>query len=385
MRKMKKKLLFINGHLNTGGVEKALLDILTHLDYEKYEVDLLLTESLGDYATQLPVHVNVLLRSIEWTYSSLPKVLFNSIRKGDWFSLRMRLVFLMMKKFGQKWVRLATGMLTGRKHYDCVIGFRPGFCTQIAVFAVDANQRITWWHHGEVNVNTKSYLELAQHCDKIVAVSDSCRQMLTVAFPALMDRIVTIHNMLDVQKARSKAKEFVPYSNKDTLHIVSVGRLAPEKHFENAIFAARKLKDKGIVFQWHLVGDGALHDTLHRKAVDLDVLDCFILEGNQVNPYPYVKHADLFVHPSYVESFGIVVVEAMALGIPCVVTKSRGPCEFIEDGINGLLTEQSSEDLTDKVLKILNDRTLYRRIYENTKCPEQFCPEQVMKQIEKLI
>ena len=49
-----KKLLFINGHLITGGVEKSLLDILKHLDYEKFEVDLLLLEELGDYASEIP-------------------------------------------------------------------------------------------------------------------------------------------------------------------------------------------------------------------------------------------------------------------------------------------------------------------------------------------
>lgn len=380
-----KRILFINGHLNTGGVEKSLLDILTHLDYEKYEVDLLLTKGLGDYAGQLPPQVNVLLRSIEETYGSFPQVILQCLRRRDWFSFRMRLLFLMMKVFGQRWVRLAGKMLTGGKHYDCVIGFRPGFCTQIAAFATDADQRIAWWHHGEINVEESAYLEAAQRCDQVVAVSDSCRQMLTAAFPALANTVVTIHNMLNVQAIRHSAEKFVPYSNNGILHIVSVGRLAPEKHFDNAIFAARKLKDTGIAFRWHLVGDGILREELRQKAQDADVTDCFIFEGNQPNPYPYMKHADLFVHPSYVESFGIVVLEAMALGVPCVVTKSRGTCEFIEHGVNGILTEQSPESLTEKVLEILSDKALYQRIQENTKCPEQFRPEQVMKKIEKLL
>ena len=110
-----------------------------------------------------------------------------------------------------------------------------------------------------------------------------------------------------------------------------------------------------------------------------------ILEGSKANPYPYMRYADLYVHPSYVESQGLTILEAMAFGIPCVVTKSRGPCEFIEDGINGLLTEQTPESLTEKVLTILNDKELYQQVKENTKCPEQFRPDQVMKQIEALI
>lgn len=380
-----KKLLFINGHLNTGGVEKALLDVLTHLDYEKYEVDLLLTESLGDYASQIPPQVNVRLRSIEGTYGSLPKVLLTSLRNRDWFSLKMRLIFLGMKLFGQKRVKWAEKLLTDGKHYDCVIGFRPGFCTQIAAFAANADRRITWWHHGEINVEPGAYLEAAQHCDQVAVVSDACRNMLADAFPTLGKKLAVIHNMLDPEAVQQKSDAFDPYPDKDMFHIVSVGRLAPEKHFDNAIYAAKKLKEQGIAFRWHLVGDGELREELRSKAGELDVDDCFVFEGNRVNPYPYMKHADLFVHPSYVESFGIVVTEALSLGVPCVITKSAGVMDFLRDGDNALLTAKNPESLSKKVLLALHDSQLYEQLKGNTRCPEQFLPNEIMKKIDYLL
>ena len=382
---MKKKLLFINGHLNAGGVEKALVEVLQNLDYEKYDVDLLLTENLGDYADQLPPQVHVLLRSIEGTYGPLAGVLLNNIRSRDWFSLKIRLIFLTMKLFGQKWVVLAKNLLTEGTYYDCVIGFRAGFCTQIAAYAVNADRRITWWHHGEINVEPNTYLETAMRCDKVAVVSDACREMLADAFPLLKDRLVTVHNILDAETVRQKANAFHPYTEKDKLHIVSVGGLVPEKHFDNAIYTAAALKGRGIAFKWHLVGDGILHNELREKAKMADVTDCFVFEGNQVNPYPYMKYADLFVHPSYVESFGIVVTEALALGTPCVVTKSTGVQEFLRDGENALLTEQDPQNLAEKVVQILEDRELYNRIKENTQCPKQFLPKVVGKKIECLL
>ncbi|MBQ8238020.1 MAG: glycosyltransferase [Oscillospiraceae bacterium] len=381
----KKKLLFINGHLNTGGVEKALLDFLNHLDYEKYEVDLLLMEKLGDYTPQLPGQVHVLLRSIEGTYGFLPKVILKSIRNRDWFSLKMRLIFLLMRWFGNNKIALAGKMLTDGKVYDCVIGFRRGFCTQIAAHAVKADYRITWWHHGCVNVEPAAYLEEVSNCHQIVAVSEGCRRMLAEVMPTLEDRLVTIHNMLDANRVWDKANAFDPYPDKSILHVVSVGGLVPEKHFDNAIYAARQLKDRGFRFRWHLVGDGVLRDDLRRKAVELDVTDCFIFEGNQVNPYPYMKHADLFVHPSYVESFGIVVTEALALGVPCVITRSSGVMDFLSDGENAVLTEQCPEDLTEKVLMVLQNTELCSHLKDNARCPEQFCPEAVMKKIDDLL
>ena len=382
---MKKKLLFINGHMDVGGVEKALLDILNNLDYEKYDVDLLLTEHLGGYAAQLPPQVNVVLRSLEGTYGSLPNVLLRALAARDWFSLKLRLIFLLMKFLNQKQIKFARKLMTGDAHYDCVVGFRPGICTQIAAFACQADKRVTWWHHGELNVNPEAYLEAAKYCDCVAVVSDACRRMMAEAFPALADKMVTIPNMLDVSDVQAKAEIFDPYPEKDRLHLVSVGRLSPEKHFENAVFAASQLKERGIPFRWHLVGDGPLREELEQAARAANVTDCFVFEGNQVNPYPYIKQADLFVHPSYVESFGIVITEALALGVPCVVTKSLGAMDFLADGKNALLAEQNSNDLAEKVLRLITDTALRAHLKDNAHCPETFLPIAVMKYIENLM
>lgn len=382
---MKKKLLFINGHLNAGGVEKSLVDVLRNLDYDRFEVDLLLLEGLGDYAHLLPKQVRVIARPLHNTYGSLTGALMRCIRERDWFGLRMRLIFLCMKLFGQRYIRLAKGLLPGDRHYDCVIGFRPGICTQIAAFAADADRRITWWHHGEINVSRQGYAEAALACDAVAVVSDACRAMLAQEFPELQDRLVTVPNMLDVQDILERAGAHTPYSDRSVWHIVSVGRLAPEKHFQNIVHAAARLKERKIRFCWHLVGDGPERSTLEALAREQHVADCLLFEGSQSNPYPYFRHADLFVHPSYVESFGIVVLEAMSMGVPCVVTHSLGPEEFIDHEKNGLLTAKSPEALAEAVLRILEDRTLYDSIKANSRCPERYLTERVAEQIENLL
>ncbi len=382
---MKEHLLFINGHLNTGGVEKSLLDILKHLDYDKYEVDLLLLEELGDYESEIPGQVHVQLRCLKNTYGSVQSSLLRCMQQRDWLCFQMRLIFLLMKFFGQKEIRLARKLLTDNQHYDGVIGFRPGICTQIAAFAVNADKRVTWWHHGEINIAHDDYLEAAEACNQIVVVSKACRGMLADAFPTLEQKLTIVPNMLDIDAIREKAEAFQPYAQTDMLHIVTLCRLSPEKHIENVIFTAQKLRASGITFRWHLLGGGSIESVLRQTAEAACVSDVFLFEGNQPNPYPYLKNADLFVHPSYVESQGLVVLEAMALGVPCVVTKSLGPCEFIEDGVNGILTEQNPESLAEKVMEILTDRALYERIKANTHCPAQFAPESVMQKIDHLL
>ncbi len=378
-----KKILFINGHLNTGGVERSLVDVLRHMDYTKYAVDLLLLEDIGDYASELPPEVKVLFRDIHHTYGSFASSIRRCIVAHDWMCLRLRFLFLLQKFFGACALKRVATILLGKHHYDCVIGFRPGICSDLAAYSVQADRKITWWHHGEFNVDCAAYGDMCSKMNAVAVVSQSCKAMLQEKLPELESKLVCIPNMLDAVAIGQKAGNS-PYTG-DMLHIVSVGRLAPEKHFENVFPAAKALRQAGIDFAWHVIGDGPERSKLETLIAENDLKDHVILDGSKTNPYPYMKYADLFVHPSYVESQGLTVLEAMALDVPCVVTKSRGPCEFIEDGVNGLLTEQSPESLTEKVLSILTDKTLFQSIKENTVCPEQFAPDRVMKQIEELI
>lgn len=378
-----KHILFINGHLNTGGVERSLVDVLKHMDYKKYAVDLLLLEDTGDYVSELPPEVNVLFRDLHNTYGGFALSVRRCIAARDWMCLQLRTLFLLRKIWGSRTLKSAATLLLGEHHYDCVIGFRPGICSDLAAYSVQTDRKITWWHHGEFNVDCAAYGDMCSRMDAVAVVSQSCKEMLQGQLPGLADKLVYIPNMLDAVAIGQKAGNS-PYTG-DMLHIVSVGRLAPEKHFENVFPAAKALRQAGIDFAWRVIGDGPERSKLEALIVENDLKDHVILEGSKTNPYPYMKYADLFVHPSYVESQGLTVLEAMALGVPCVVTKSRGPCEFIEDGINGLLTEQVPEDLTAKVLEILKNHALYQRIKENTKYPGQFSPGRVMKQIEALI
>lgn len=387
---MKKKILFINGHLNVGGVEKSLVDVLRHFDYFKYDVELLLLEGLGDYADDLPKELTVRLVDLHNTYGSLTSSLLRCMKQRDWLCFKMR-ILMFMQRFGNAGnLRHIRKTMFGNQKYDVVIGFRPGICTNLAAFAVDADKRLTWWHHGEYNLDAKAESDYRLACgkmDAVVSVSESCTVFLREKLPEISAKLTVIPNLLDSDMINRKADLFNPYAFDGAIrHLVSVGRLSPEKHVENAILAAAYLVEKGITeFKWYIVGDGGERKKLWQLAEDKGVGEYVVFVGNQANPYPYMKYADLFVHPSYVESQGIVVLEAMTLGVPCVVTRSLGPCEFIEDGVNGVLTEQSSEDLVEKVLRMLENEELCKRIRENTKCPEQFSKEKIMKHIEALI
>lgn len=91
---MKKKILFINGHLDSGGCERSLIDVLKKLDYKKYEVDLLLLEHTGDYLEEVPEEVNIKVYSLDNAFGRLVPCLVRAIRKKDWFSFWFRVEYI---------------------------------------------------------------------------------------------------------------------------------------------------------------------------------------------------------------------------------------------------------------------------------------------------
>lgn len=357
-----KRLLFINGHLNAGGCERSLVDLLRHLDYSEYQVDLLLLEGLGDYFSELPKEVSVRLFSLNQAFGPFRQCVRNAIINKDWFSLCFRLIYLLSSQFGRDKLQLSRHLFRGlASQYDAVIAYRPGICTDLAAYAFDADIKISWWHHGEFNYTENQTQELDntyRRIDRIVAVSDSSATLVREHFIHARDKIIVIPNMICPEELEEKAckKTDVGLAKYDGLILVSVGRMSPEKNMILCPEIGKVLKEKGVAFKWYLVGDGEEYERINKRIHSLSLEDDFILTGRLSNPYPYIKMADMLIHPSRVESQGITILEAMALSTPVIAVKSAGPCEFIKDGDNGFLVEADAESASEKVINLVKER-----------------------------
>ncbi|MDB9466819.1 glycosyltransferase family 4 protein [Dolichospermum circinale] len=114
----------------------------------------------------------------------------------------------------------------------------------------------------------------------------------------------------------------------------------------------------------HCVVVGGKHDLepdyqefLNQQITDLKLGDRVIMAGLQRNVPEWVQAMDVFVHASDQEPFGIVIIEAMALGKPVIAGNAGGPTEIITDGVNGLLTAyDDAQALTEAILRYLDDQ-----------------------------
>lgn len=386
----KKRILFINGHLNVGGIERSLIDILRHFDYESYEVDLLLLESYGDYFLEIPSQVNVMMYPLADASGPLVQALYKQLSKGEFLLFTYRLLMLISTFVGNRVIKLLRPFfVNGNKRYDVVIGFRPDIATIFAAYLFHAKKRISWWHHGEMNIYGKQreYLIRAYNrMDVIVAVSKSSACMLKKVFPSIQNKVQVIPNMLCVEDILSKAKERNVMMKPTVCNIVSVGRMSSEKNMIFCIDIAKQLRECSFAFHWYLIGDGIELQNIRNNIEANDLSGCITLTGRLSNPYPYIQSADLLFHPSLVESQGLTILEAMALRTPVVVVESAGPTEFIVNGENGIIMEPCLDDTIQTIIGLYRNKPkMLQMCNEATETIAYYSPHEIMGLIYLLI
>ena len=143
---------------------------------------------------------------------------------------------------------------------------------------------------------------------------------------------------------------------------IFLGRLHPQKNLAVLLHAWRRVHSQCPEAHLLLVGDGPQRAALEQLATELQLTECVRFLGQQSNPLPYLQAADLFVLPSISEGMSNSLLEAMACGLPSVVSSAGGNVDLIRDGQAGLVADASGPaDLADQLLRMLQDAELRAR------------------------
>lgn len=170
-------------------------------------------------------------------------------------------------------------------------------------------------------------------------------------------------------------------------NIAAMGRLEKQKRFDLLLAAFAKILPDADCFL-NIVGEGPLRDELGRLAVQLGIAERVRFWGVIKTPWALLKQANMFVLSSEFEGLPMVLLEAMACGLPLISFDCPvGPREIIRDGIDGVLVPPLDVDALAKAMeRLLNDdEERFRLGYEAAKSVERFSVERVMKQWEDLI
>lgn len=352
---MKKKILFISEALWIGGIETALVNLLNRMDYEKYDVTCLVVRGSLDIADRITPKCRLIVADREKTFTFAEAYKFSRLyHLTEESENPSRLHQAMMWAVPAiKWVenrlyiRYIREQMKG-EHFDtCVI--YSDRTAEIAVRSVKADKYLLFYHHGAMRREYHDEIGYRKS-EKIITVSEKTLDALKAFRPKYADKIVVIHNIVDIENVIKKSKEILARSfPEEQFNLVSCGRLSEAKGYDWAIQAMRSLLDKGYSdLHWWIVGGGADEEKLRRQIKDAGIGDHFHLLGMQNNPYPYIADADLYIQPSRYENYSVVILEAMALCKPILATIPAAEMQIVS-GENGLLCEADPRSIAESI------------------------------------
>ena len=333
----KKKILFLLEAFDKGGIEKVTLDIVNHLDPEKYDITVqtfwygghcqsLVNENIKIIPFFFKRYVKGIIRLIQYLP---PRILYALFVHGD---------------------------------YDIEIAASDGGAAKVISGSTNKNAKKICWVHMDVVSrgsklkefrNAETARPLYNKFNVISCVSSTCRDKFIEKFGKYPNMVVA-HNPIPSEEIREKAGAFKPFHT-DTFRFVSVGRLAEEKGYDRLIQAAAQLRDAGSNhFEINIIGDGEKKNLLSEMIGIYHMEGVVNLLGFSDNPYPYIADSDFYVCSSYDEALSLVVGESLALGTPVLATDCAGAVEWLGSNQYGMIVENSTDGLYQGMKHILD-------------------------------
>ncbi len=201
-----------------------------------------------------------------------------------------------------------------------------------------------------------------QKCQHIVVPSESIKEMVESVY-GIRERVTVIPTGIDLKPYREVNGRSVRTSRNwtdDKKVIITVGRLVGEKNFDTLIKAFAIVGQKHTDAILALIGDGPDQPELEKLAKKEGISDRVDFIGRvSFEEMPnHLKAADFFAFASITETQGLVTMEAMAADLPVIAVDATGTSDIVENGKDGILTENDPVKLAEGIDRVLSDPEL---------------------------
>ncbi|WP_120716546.1 glycosyltransferase family 4 protein [Tsuneonella amylolytica] len=221
--------------------------------------------------------------------------------------------------------------------------------------------------HGISETDYPAGLLLPDKIGNAAFVASASRFMLAQAMritqPYCWDRLAIVRCGIDLSAMPPRRDHGAMVDR--ALYIVCVGRLSPEKGYSVLIEAVARLTHKGHRVTVDIVGDGPGRDDVEMAIREAGLPDAIRLLGAmpEARTLETIAGADIMVLPSFMEGLPVVVMEAMAIGVPVIASRVAGIPELIEDEVTGLtVTPTDDSALASAIERLAADEDLRRKI-----------------------
>ena len=390
---MKKKVLIVVESLDCGGGEKSLISVLPELDYDKYEVDLLIYNRGGLFERFVDDRVHVVEPPIFVDFCKRSK--FKQVLSCQFQFLIPRIKWaaaIRKRKNGKRhpsevyWENCKMAIPNLEKKYDVAIAWGQGNSTHYVAEKVCSTKKYAWINADYILGRHDKEFDRPFYkiMDAIIVVSDRLLPITQAVFPEFSKKMRVIYDVVNSSVINRMAKIENAFPNDSGFKIVTVGRLETPKGYDLAVETCKILRDRGMKFTWYVVGEGSQRGFLEKKIRDYKIEKNFVLLGLKENPYPYIDKADIYVQTSIFEGYCLTLAEARILNKPIVSTKFDVVYDQIKNEVNGLVVDISPSAIADGVIRLANDAALRDNFVQSLKQEKKGNAEEAMKFMELL-
>ncbi|MFQ3792177.1 glycosyltransferase [Staphylococcus nepalensis] len=388
----KERLLIYPGGMKPNGITTSIMNLLENVDYDRYDITIYLgfnrNKDVVDNLKSLNENVRVILRkgpllatTMEYYRNLLVRnrgiksKVEEKIYPNELYEREFRKVF-------------------GNSEFDVVIDFSgyAMFWSEL-LLASNAKRKLIYLHSDmkmdmerKVNgvrphyTNLKGVMSLYPYYDKLVSVSEVTKQenIKKIAtrktinkFNASMNTINLdrIYNSINedndifmkngervIVREQDKQITSVPF-HKNDYKVMTMGRLSPEKGFDNLIKAFSGIVEANPNARLYILGDGPLKHQLNKLIESLNLSEHVFLMGQKRNPFNIMKDCELFVLPSYYEGQSMVLLEALTVGIDILASDIPANQYVLDYGKYGMLSFNDSESLQASIQQFISGET----------------------------
>jgi glycosyltransferase involved in cell wall biosynthesis len=337
----KRTILFVINAFCYGGSEKHLLELLRRFEDRNIQSVVLSTDS--DPFTERLTKGDVIVRSDK------------SIKSfGDWLRVFQEIkpdaaVLVYGTLWMLPWIAAPAARFAGIRKLYAIHHLMPQPPSAPRVLEIKSPRDVLRRVFGKrvrrlLSVRVPPYL-----CKKTICVSNAVRDALEQQYRFPAKRLMTIHNGISLREFAPKPNEGEVIRTKlgirpDEFLLVCSARLSAEKQIDILLSAMKQVVQRDPSSKCIIIGEGALKETLSEQARFLGLSRHVFFEGFQTDVRPYLWAADAFVLTSRIEGLPFSILEAMACGLPCIVTDVGGNAEAVAHNVNGLIVRPSSPD-----------------------------------------
>lgn len=356
-----------------GGMQTHLIDLISGLDRRSYKIAVVspknpkLREKLSELAVpMIEVDIDDRLRPLK-----------------DWATIR---------ELRQVLGDLKPDILHIHGNKSALVGRVAAKNLGIPVIIVTVHNFLIFQESNKIMRSIAAFMErrLALRTDKLITVSASLKKGLIDMEGIPVEKIVTIPNGIDISFWQGKSERGVfrrehGIGLNDFL-VVNVGRLVPFKGHQVLLEAALKAIKENDSIKFYIAGDGPLKDRLSAERRRFGLENNLFFLGYLPNTRELFTDADLFVLPSINEPFGIVILEAMASGLPVIATGAGGVTDIVTGEEAVLVSPGDPDDLAEKIVELSRDKDLRDQLADRAKkrVREEFSREKMVSRTEQV-